>query len=144
MLTVYFYVTEIPIWLLFFALGVPSDSKVVKMIDLDIEDSAIANILGASIYDADKKYEGFRKEGNAIKHIKELMQDSKFPPTESVEECVNNYLFSHLKSLKRRPVFSHIWTNVSWRLTEGAAKLTTGMTSGTKGWSWPASYLSEN
>ncbi|KAL0407827.1 UNVERIFIED_CONTAM: DNA-directed RNA polymerases IV and V subunit [Sesamum radiatum] len=104
-LTVYFYVTEIPIWLLFFALGVPNDREVVKMIDLDVEDSAICNILIASIYDADRKYEGFRKGGNAQKYIKELMQGCRFPPTESVEECITNYLFPHLKSPEQKACF---------------------------------------
>ncbi|KAL6536267.1 hypothetical protein OROGR_012839 [Orobanche gracilis] len=77
-LTVYFYVTEIPIWILFFALGVPNDREVVKLINLDINDSAVANILVASIYDADKKYGGFRKEGNAVKHISNLMKSCLF------------------------------------------------------------------
>ncbi|KAL0298253.1 UNVERIFIED_CONTAM: DNA-directed RNA polymerases IV and V subunit [Sesamum angustifolium] len=104
-LTVYFYVTEIPIWLLFFALGVPNDREAVKMIDLDVEDSAISNILIASIYDADRKYEGFRKGGNAQKYIKELMQGCRFPPTESVEECITNYLFPHLKSPEQKACF---------------------------------------
>ncbi|PIN04091.1 RNA polymerase II, second largest subunit [Handroanthus impetiginosus] len=104
-LTVYFYVTEMPIWLLFFALGVPNDKEVVKLIDADVEDSAIVNILVGSIYDADKKYEGFRKEKNAIKHIKELMQACRFPPSESVEECIKNYLFPHLGSPEQKACF---------------------------------------
>lgn len=105
-LTVYFYVTEVPVWLLFFALGVPNDREVVKMIGLDTEeDSAIVNILMASIYDADKKFDGFRKEGNAIKHIKELMQGCRFPPTESVEECISNYFFPNLSSSAQKASF---------------------------------------
>ncbi|EYU29217.1 hypothetical protein MIMGU_mgv1a000367mg [Erythranthe guttata] len=104
-LTVYFYVTEISVWVLFFALGIPNDKEVVKLIDLDIEDSDIANILIASIYDADKKYEGFRKEGNSSKHIKELMQNCKFPPTESIEDLIKNYLFPHLKTPIQKACF---------------------------------------
>ncbi|KAH6806384.1 nuclear RNA polymerase D2A [Perilla frutescens var. frutescens] len=105
-LTVYFYVAELPIWLLFFALGVPNDKEVVKLIGLDTEeDPDIVNILVASIYDADKKFEGFRKEGNAIKHIKELMQNCRFPPTESVEECIRNYLFPNLRSPEQKAYF---------------------------------------
>ncbi|KAK6129781.1 hypothetical protein DH2020_036488 [Rehmannia glutinosa] len=76
--------------------------EVVNLIDLDIEDSAIANILIASIYDADKKYEGFRKEGNAVKHIEDLMKSVKSPPKESVEECIKNYLFPNLSSPRQK------------------------------------------
>lgn len=104
-LTVYFYVTEIPIWILFFALGVPNDKEIVKLIDIDIDDSSIANILIASIYDADKRSEGFRQGGNAIKKIKELMQNCKFPPEESVEDCIRHYLFPHLNSSAQKASF---------------------------------------
>lgn len=104
-LTVYFYVTEIPLWVLFFALGIRNDKEAVKLIDVDLEDSAIANLLLASIYYADKKCEGFRKEGNAIESIKKLMQGCKFPPTESVEECIRNYLFPHLTSPGQKAAF---------------------------------------
>lgn len=104
-LTAYFYVTEIPIWILFFALGVPNDKEVVKLIDIDTDDSSIANILISSIYDADKKSEGFRQEGNAIKAIKKLMQGCKFPPEESVEDCLRHYLFPHLNSPAQKASF---------------------------------------
>ncbi|KAG8375443.1 hypothetical protein BUALT_Bualt10G0100500 [Buddleja alternifolia] len=104
-LTAYFSVTEIPIWILFFALDVPNDREVVKLINLDTEDSTITNILIASIHDADKKCEGFRKRGNTLKHIKDLMQNCRFPPTESVEECLANYLFPNLKTLAQKARF---------------------------------------
>ncbi|XP_075487776.1 DNA-directed RNA polymerases IV and V subunit 2-like isoform X2 [Primulina tabacum] len=104
-LTVYFMATEVPIWILFFALGVSNDLEVVKLIDLDIEDCRVANVLVASIHVADKNYEGFRKADSAINHIKKLMQGCKFPPTESVEECFKNYLFPNLKSLGQKARF---------------------------------------
>lgn len=105
-LTAYFYVTEVPVWLLFFALGVPNDKEVVKLIGLDTdEDSAIANILVPSIYDADKKFDGFRKAGNAIEYIKKLMQGCKFPPTETVDELINTYLFPNLRSRRQKASF---------------------------------------
>ncbi|EPS73521.1 hypothetical protein M569_01229, partial [Genlisea aurea] len=104
-LTVYFSFVEMPIWILFFALGARNDKEVVKMIDMDIEDSAIANILLASIHDADSKYEGFRKNGSAIKHLKDLMQEGKYPPTESVEEYFQIHLFPHLKSSVQKACF---------------------------------------
>ncbi|KAG6388677.1 hypothetical protein SASPL_150109 [Salvia splendens] len=105
-LTVYFYVTEIPIWLLFFALGVPNDREVVKLIGLDTEEnSTIANILMPSIHNADKKFEGFRKAGNAVGHIMKLMQGSKFPPTESLEALIHTYLFPNLRSRLQKASF---------------------------------------
>ncbi|XP_042048531.1 DNA-directed RNA polymerases IV and V subunit 2-like isoform X1 [Salvia splendens] len=105
-LTAYFYVTEIPIWLLFFALGVPNDREVVKLIGLDTdEDSTISNILVPSIYDADKKFDGFRKAGNAIEHIKKLMQGCNFPPTETVDDLIDTYLFPNLRSRMQKASF---------------------------------------
>ncbi|GER32490.1 DNA-directed RNA polymerase [Striga asiatica] len=104
-LAVYFYVTEIPIWVLFFALGVTNDKEIVKMINIDTEDSPIANILIASIYEADMSFENFRKEGNAVKHISNLMKGCKYPPEETVEQCIQNYFFPNLCSLKQKASF---------------------------------------
>jgi DNA-directed RNA polymerase-4/5 subunit 2 len=53
-LTVYFLSTELPIWILFLALGVSSDKEVIDMIDYDSEDASILNILFASIHDANE------------------------------------------------------------------------------------------
>ncbi|KAK6116875.1 hypothetical protein DH2020_049366 [Rehmannia glutinosa] len=47
-------------------------------------------------------YEGFRKEGNAVKHIEDLMKSVKSPPKESVEECIKNYLFPNLSSPRQK------------------------------------------
>ncbi|CAA0838335.1 DNA-directed RNA polymerases IV and V subunit 2 [Striga hermonthica] len=104
-LTVYFYVTEIPIWVLFFALGVSNDREVVKMINIDAEDSTIANILIGSIYEADKRFDGFRKERNAVKHITDLMKGCKYPPEESVDQCLQKYFFPNLSSPKQKACF---------------------------------------
>ncbi|KAK1358122.1 hypothetical protein POM88_051378 [Heracleum sosnowskyi] len=46
---------EIPIWILFFALGASSDKEVVKLIDVDVEDGRTVNIIIASIHHADKE-----------------------------------------------------------------------------------------
>lgn len=101
-LTVYFSVTEIPIWILFFALGVSSDKEVVDLIDCDINDSRIANILVASIRDAEKKCEGFHKSDRALHEVENLFKQCKFPPGESIEQCFDNYLFPNLTGLKRK------------------------------------------
>lgn len=104
-LTVYFSVTEIPIWILFFALGVSSDREVVDLIDCDIDDSRIANMLVASIRDADKKCNGFHKGDKALREVESLFRQCKFPPGESIEECFNCYLFPNISGLKRKARF---------------------------------------
>lgn len=104
-LSVYFAVAEMPVWILFFALGASSDREVVDLIDLDIEDTKIANILIASIYDADDKCRGFRKGKNALDHVQKLLNNCKFPPAESVEECIRNLLFPNLTGFKQKARF---------------------------------------
>nr|URM60729.1 WRKY family protein [Gymnema sylvestre] len=104
-LNVYFVVAEMPVWILFFALGASSDREVVDLIEVDIEDTKIVNILKASIYDADKNCNGFHKGRNALHHIEKLMKNSKFPPTESVEECIKNLLFPNLQGFRQKARF---------------------------------------
>ncbi|CAM8901080.1 unnamed protein product [Rhodiola kirilowii] len=106
-LSVYFMSSEMPVWLLFFALGVSSDREVVDLIDFDTEDARVLNVLFASIYDADEKYADFRKEGNSFKHLEKLIRGSAYPPgpDESIEDCVNQFLFSSLSSFKKKATF---------------------------------------
>ncbi|XP_047325523.1 DNA-directed RNA polymerases IV and V subunit 2-like [Impatiens glandulifera] len=105
LLTVYFFVTEFPIWILFFALGVSSDKEVISLIDCDIEDTRIANILLESIYDADSKCDGFRKGRNALNYIDKLIKNCKFPPKETLEEFFNNNLFPSVCGMKQKAQF---------------------------------------
>ncbi|KAK1432101.1 hypothetical protein QVD17_08992 [Tagetes erecta] len=93
---------DMPIWILFFALGVKSDKQVVDLIEADINDGNIVNILIASIHHADQKCNEFRKDGNALSYVKKLMDKSTFPPKESVEECLANYLFPNIIGFKRK------------------------------------------
>ncbi|XP_019167919.1 PREDICTED: DNA-directed RNA polymerases IV and V subunit 2 [Ipomoea nil] len=104
-LTVYFSVTEMPIWIFFFALGVSSDREVVNLIDVDTKDTEIVNILVASIHDADSKCESFRKQPVALNFVAQLMQNCRFPPQESIEDCINNFLFPSLNSFKQKARF---------------------------------------
>lgn len=104
-MTVYFSVTEIPIWILFFALGAQNDREIVNLIGLGTEDCAIVNVLLASIHDADKQCEGFRKGDKAIRHVEKLVKSCQFPPKESIEECITNYLFPSLKSFQQKARF---------------------------------------
>lgn len=104
-LTVFFLSIEIPVWILFFALGVRSDKEVVSLIDYGSSDSSISNILFASIRDADWKCRNFREETAALNHLDRLRKETRFPPEESVEECLGKYLFPSLKGLKQKARF---------------------------------------
>ncbi|CAI9773504.1 unnamed protein product [Fraxinus pennsylvanica] len=104
-MTVYFSVIEIPIWILFFALGTQNDREIVNLIGLGTEDCAIINVLLASIHDADKQCEGFRKGDKAVRHVEKLVKSCQFPPKESIEECISNYLFPNLKSFQQKARF---------------------------------------
>ncbi|XP_068658293.1 DNA-directed RNA polymerases IV and V subunit 2 [Aristolochia californica] len=95
-ITVWFMGISFPIWILFFALGAASDKEVCQMIDIDIGDPSIANLLISSIKDADEKFEGFRKGKNSLKYLAGLMKNLKYPPQESVEECIDSGLFPKL------------------------------------------------
>lgn len=108
-LTVYFSSTEIPIWILFFALGASSDKEVVDLIDFNIDDAGISNILVASIHEADREAEKkgmyFRRQGNAISFVDKLVKSCKFPPGESIQECISKYLFPNFSGVKQKARF---------------------------------------
>ncbi|KAG9454745.1 hypothetical protein H6P81_007649 [Aristolochia fimbriata] len=100
-ITVWFMGITFPIWILFFALGAASDKEVCQMIDVDIEDTSIANILLSTIEDADDKFVGFRKGKNALEYLAELKKNLKYPPQESIEACIENHLFPQLATQQK-------------------------------------------
>lgn len=104
-ISIYFFSVELPVWILFFALGVTSDKEVVDLIDSNIEDPSILNILVASIHDADKTQDGFRKGHKASQYLDKLLRNSKFPPTETLHECISNNLFPNLNGFKQKARF---------------------------------------
>ncbi|KAJ7958492.1 DNA-directed RNA polymerase subunit beta [Quillaja saponaria] len=104
-LTVYLLSAEIPIWVLFFALGVSSDREVIDLIDYTGDDASISNILFASIRDADEKCDGFREGKKALNYVDKQVKSSRFPPVESIEECLSLYIFPGLKGLKQKARF---------------------------------------
>ncbi|PKI59871.1 hypothetical protein CRG98_019753 [Punica granatum] len=77
-------------------MSVKSDKEVVDLIDYGHDDSRVSNVLLASIYEADEKCEGFRRAGKALSYVDKNIKSCKFPPTESISECFNNYLFPTL------------------------------------------------
>ncbi|KAE8709053.1 DNA-directed RNA polymerases IV and V subunit 2 [Hibiscus syriacus] len=89
-LTIYFLSIEIPVWILFFALGVVSDKEVVDLIGYGSYDSGISNILFVSIQDADWKRRNFREGKNALKHLDKLRKETRFPAEEGAEECLRS------------------------------------------------------
>ncbi|KAJ8555221.1 hypothetical protein K7X08_012717 [Anisodus acutangulus] len=92
-------------WMVAYRPGVSSDREVVDLIDVDIEDSNIVNILLASIHEADKICEDFRKGKKALAYVDRLIKSCQFPPQESVEECIKQYLFPNLSGLKQKARF---------------------------------------
>lgn len=102
LLTVYFLSVEIPVWILFFALGVTSDKEIVDLIDYGEANGRIENILFASIREADDKCEAFRRGKNALLFLEERVKGVQFPPAESIDECFNMYVFPNVKGLKRK------------------------------------------
>lgn len=103
-LNVYFLSTEIPVWILFFALGVSSDREIVDLIDFGREDPTVLNILFASVrvVDNDDKWKDFRRGKRALNFLENEVKKTSFPPAEKIEDCLNLYLFASLKGLKQK------------------------------------------
>jgi DNA-directed RNA polymerase IV and V subunit 2 len=89
---------EIPVWILFYA---TSDKEIVDLIDYGEGDGRIHNILFASIREADK-CDTFRRGKNAVLFLEERVKGVQYPPSESIDECLNLYVFPNIKGLKRK------------------------------------------
>ncbi|KAI3919296.1 hypothetical protein MKW98_030432 [Papaver atlanticum] len=104
-LTMHFMSCKIPLWIVFFALGMSSDKEIVDTIEVDISDARTVNILLATINNAEKACQAFSKEGEALKYMDEQIKSTKFPPLEGIEEVIDKYLFPHLNGPKQKAVF---------------------------------------
>ncbi|XP_020237870.1 DNA-directed RNA polymerases IV and V subunit 2 [Cajanus cajan] len=104
-LTVYFLSVEIPVWILFFALGVSSDREVVDLIGCGSDDARIQNILFASVRDADEKCGSYRRGKFAVQYLESKVKGVQFPPSESIQECLEMYVFPGIKGLNRKARF---------------------------------------
>ncbi|XP_076947019.1 DNA-directed RNA polymerases IV and V subunit 2-like [Bidens hawaiensis] len=101
-----FSAVEIPIWLLFFALGVTSDKQVIDLIDADCKDNTVVNTLLASIYDADQKSKDFRKEGKAFNILADTLKEKwTYEPKQAFKECLEEMLFPNLHGFNRKARF---------------------------------------
>lgn len=118
-----FFLTEMPIWILFFALGVSSDKEVVTLIDADSEDGTVVNILRASIREADKQCEYFRRRGTALSYVEKQFRTCEYPPEESVNECIDKLLFPNLTGIKQKARFLAYMVKCLLRAYTGRRKL---------------------
>ncbi|XP_050230997.1 DNA-directed RNA polymerases IV and V subunit 2-like [Mercurialis annua] len=103
-LNVFFMSANIPLWILFFALGVSSDKEIIDLIGHNSNDSRIVNIYFASIRYADETCERFRKGKEALDYVNKQIRGTLFPPGES-EDCFELYLFPSLRGLRQKARF---------------------------------------
>lgn len=106
-ITVYLFNSlEIPIWMLFFALGVTSDKQVIDLIDADVIDNTILNTLLASSYDADQKSKDFRKPDEAFQYLSDaLKQKWPYTPKDTIKDRIEELLFPNLCGFNRKARF---------------------------------------
>ncbi|XP_047073529.1 DNA-directed RNA polymerases IV and V subunit 2-like [Lolium rigidum] len=83
----------IPIWIMFFALGVSSDKEAFEMIDIQDCDSSLVNIISATIKESREQCKGFRGGDRARQLVDKFIRKTKFPPEDSFDGYVAKYLF---------------------------------------------------
>ncbi|VAI88535.1 unnamed protein product [Triticum turgidum subsp. durum] len=94
-----------PIWIMFFALGVSSDKEAFDMIDIQDCDASLVNILSATIRQSHEQCEGFRGGGRARQYVDEYIRKTKFPPEESFDGYVGRYLFPEVSDNRCKALF---------------------------------------
>ncbi|KAF8713017.1 hypothetical protein HU200_028807 [Digitaria exilis] len=95
----------LPIWIVFFALGVSSDKEAVDMIDILDCDASIANIISSTVKESHEDCEGFRAPGRARQYVDGLIRKTKFPPEESFDEYVCKYMFPDVSGTRSKAIF---------------------------------------
>ncbi|XP_044968321.1 DNA-directed RNA polymerases IV and V subunit 2-like [Hordeum vulgare subsp. vulgare] len=104
-ISISFLYANLPIWLMFFALGIPSDKEAFDMIDMGDCDASVINAISATIRESDELCEGFRKSDKARQCVDDLVKSSKFPPGESFDDYVDKYLFPGIKGNRNKAFF---------------------------------------
>ncbi|KAG0501979.1 hypothetical protein HPP92_002051 [Vanilla planifolia] len=102
MISLYFLYATMPVWIMFFALGVLSDKEVFEMMDLNGCNTDVENMILLTIREADECCDGFRKGDNARAFVNKLIKDAKFPPVESFDEYIDKELWAHIRHAERR------------------------------------------
>ncbi|VAH53413.1 unnamed protein product [Triticum turgidum subsp. durum] len=104
-ISISFLYANLPIWLMFFALGVSSDKEAFDMIDMGDCDASVINAISATISESDELCEGFRKSDKARQCVDDLVKSSKFPPGESFDDYIAKYLFPGIKGNRNKALF---------------------------------------
>uniref|UniRef100_A0ACD5UFI6 Uncharacterized protein n=1 Tax=Avena sativa TaxID=4498 RepID=A0ACD5UFI6_AVESA len=100
-----FLYANMPIWLMFFALGISSDKEAFEMIDMGDCDASVINAISATISESDELCEGFRKTDKARQYVDDLVKSQKFPPEESFDEYVAKNLFPGIRGNRNKAYF---------------------------------------
>ena len=66
-----------PIWVVFFALGVSSDKEAFDMIDISDCDDCIVNIISSTVKESHEECEGFRALGRARQYVDKLVKKNE-------------------------------------------------------------------
>ncbi|KAK3141362.1 hypothetical protein QOZ80_4BG0332920 [Eleusine coracana subsp. coracana] len=104
-ISISFLYATMPIWLLFFALGISSDKEAFDVIDLQDCDASVINTITMTIKESDEVCEGFRKSNKARQYVDELIKSSRFPPAESFDDYVARYLFPGISGNRNKALF---------------------------------------
>jgi len=93
LLCTFFLSVEVPVWVLFFVVGVISNKDVVDLIGCDNYNIRIHNILLVSVYNANEKCGTFWRVRNAFQYLEKCIKSVQFLPSKSIEECLEIYVF---------------------------------------------------
>jgi len=73
-ISISFLYATMPVWLLFFALGISSDKEAFDVIDMQDCDASVINTISATIKESDELCEGFHKSDKARQYVDELVK----------------------------------------------------------------------
>jgi DNA-directed RNA polymerase beta subunit len=104
-ISISFLYANMPIWLMFFALGVSSDKEAFEMIDMGDCDASVINVISATISESDELCEGFRKSDKARQYVDDLVKSQKFPPAESFDDYVDKNMFPGIRGNRNKAYF---------------------------------------
>ncbi|CAL5014605.1 unnamed protein product [Urochloa decumbens] len=104
-ISISFLYATMPIWLMFFALGISSDKEAFDVIDMQDCDASVINTISATIKESDELCEGFRKSDKARQYVDDLVKNSRFPPAESFDDYVDRFLFPDISGHRNKALF---------------------------------------